>query len=313
MPLNLNLIQNCRMFSIYRSFFISLLAITFLVNLPSALFAYTTAELKAFQHSIVDYRWQLNPKFRKIIRKKTNFIIIHTSESCLESALRTISKGIKLPNGQKTRGGHSNYVIAKAGRIYRILDKKYRAQHAGLSMWNGETHINNASIGIELVGHHHSPITDCQYRSLSILIDILQDVYNLKDKAVLTHSQIAYAKPNQWVNSNHRGRKYCAINFIRSMAELDTTWAYDPDVRAGRLLPDTKLATIFYEDSLQAKQEHPIYVIDKNLTAWAIAGEKFNSPNTLYMLPDGLVISGNRIDRRVGWHNIPNGTKVFLH
>jgi len=301
------------MISIYRSFFISLLTIAFLVNLSSALFADTTTERRAFQHSIVDYRWRLNPRFKKFVRKKTKYLIIHTSESGLESALRTISSGKKLPNAQKTRGGHANYVIAKSGRTYRILDKKYRSNHAGMSMWNGETHINNVSIGIELVGHSYIPISNNQYRSLSSLIDILQGVYNLDGKAVLTHSQIAYAKPNQWVNRNHRGRKHCANNFIRSKAGLGPTWAYDPDVRAGRLLPDTKLASIFYKSSLQAKQQLPVYVIDKNLTAWAIAGEKYNSPNTLYMLPEGLIISGNRIDRRVGWHNIPNGTKVFLH
>jgi hypothetical protein len=180
-------------------------------------------------------------------------------------------------------------------------------------MWNGENRINNVSIGIEVVGHNYTPITNSQYRSLSILIDILQDVYYLNDKAILTHSQVAYAKPNQWINRNHRGRKYCAKNLIRLRAGLGPTWAFDPDVRAGRLFPDTKLASIFYKDSSQAKQQQPVYVIDKNITAWAIAGKKYNSPNTLYMLPDGLIISGDRIDRRIGWHNIPKGTKVFLH
>ena len=84
------------MFSINRPFFISLLTICFLVTLPSALIAYTAAERKAFQRSIVDSSWQLNPKFKKIIRKKTKYLIIHTSESNLKSALRTISKGKKL-------------------------------------------------------------------------------------------------------------------------------------------------------------------------------------------------------------------------
>lgn len=182
-----------------------------------------------------------------------------------------------------------------------------------MSMWNGETWLDTVSIGIELVGLIYAPITNSQYRSLSILIDILQDAYPLNDKAVLTHSQIAYAKPNRWINRNHRGRKYCAKNLIRLKAGLEPTWAFDPDVRAGRLLPDKKLASIFYKDSHQAKHQQPVYVVDQNLTAWAIAGKNYNSPNTLYMLPDGLIISGNRIDRRIGWHNLPKGTKVFLH
>jgi N-acetylmuramoyl-L-alanine amidase len=313
MRMRISLIRHYRMFAIYRPFFISLLTITFLIYLPSISIAYTTKDRKAYQRSIVDYRGQINPKFKKIIRKKTKYLIVHTSEGGLKSALRIISKGKRMPTGRKTRGGHANYVIAKDGRTYRILDKKYKAQHAGLSMWNGETHISNISIGIEMVGHNHTPITNSQYRSLSILINILQDVYNLDDKSVLTHSQIAYAKPNHWFTRNHRGRKYCAKNFARSKAGLETAWEYDPDVIAKRLDPDPKLSAIFYESNLQAKKEQLVHVIEKNLTAWAIAGIKFNSPDTLYMLPGGQLISGNRIDQKIGWHKIPYGTKVFLH
>ena len=307
------------MVSIYRLIFISLFTIAILAPQSFTLFAYTATELKDFQSSIIDYGWQLNPKFKKVTRKKTKYIIIHTSESNLKSALRTVSIGKKLLNGQKTLGGHANYVIAKNGRTFRILDKKYRVNHAGLSMWDGDIWLNTISIGIELVGHNYAPITNNQYRSLSILIDILQNFYNLDDKVVLTHSQVAYGKPNRWINKNHRGRKYCAKNFVRSKAGLGPSWKYDPDVRAGRLLPDPKLASIFY-NSHQAKAAPPaygtnetVYEISKNVTAWAIAGKKYNSPNTLYILPGGLVISGNRIERRIGWQNLPKGTKVFLY
>jgi N-acetyl-anhydromuramyl-L-alanine amidase AmpD len=103
------------------------------------------------------------------------------------------------------------------------LDKKYIADHAGLSMWDGEKGISKVSIGIELVGYHYAPITAKQYRSVGILIDILQRVYHLDDRAVLTHSQIAYGTPNRWFKKNHRGRKRCAKNFIRSKAELGPT------------------------------------------------------------------------------------------
>jgi N-acetyl-anhydromuramyl-L-alanine amidase AmpD len=63
-------------------------------------------------------------------------------------------------------------------------------------MWNGERDISKVSMGIELVGYHYTEITDKQYRSVGILIDILQDVYDLDDSTVLTHSQVAYGNPN---------------------------------------------------------------------------------------------------------------------
>jgi hypothetical protein len=130
---------------------------------------------------------------------------------------------------------------------------------------------------------------------------------------VLTHSQVAYAKPNQLISFNHRGRKHCARNFDRIRAGLGSTWTYDPDVIAGRLKPNPELAAIFYEDKLQPGQMRISNVIDQKRTIWVIAGINYNSPNTLYKLPNGLIISGNRVDSRIGWHRVPTGTKVFLY
>jgi N-acetyl-anhydromuramyl-L-alanine amidase AmpD len=53
------------------------------------------------------------------------------------------------------------------------------ADHAGRSMWNGQTDLSRYSIGIELVGYHYAPISVQQYRSVGLLIKILQGVYNL--------------------------------------------------------------------------------------------------------------------------------------
>jgi N-acetyl-anhydromuramyl-L-alanine amidase AmpD len=122
----------------------------------------------------VDYRSRLNHNFKKIKRKKTKYIIVHTSELGLKITLKVVSKGKRLRNGRSTNGGHTNYVIARNGRTYRVLDKKYEADHAGLSMWKGEADISKISIGIELVGYHYATISESQYRSVGILIDILQ-------------------------------------------------------------------------------------------------------------------------------------------
>jgi hypothetical protein len=193
------------------------------------------------------------------------------------------------------------------------LDEKNRANHAGISMWNGETSLNRISIGIELVAYHNRNITANQYLSVSILIDILKKTYLIDDLAVLTHSQVAYGRPTQWKSKNHRGRKHCAQNFNRTRVGLGPTWPYDPDVKAGRLQPDQELAFIFYGDRLETAKKLIPNVIDQNRTVWAIAGKKYNSPNTIYKFPDGWIISGNRVSSRIGWHRIPAGTKVFLY
>jgi N-acetylmuramoyl-L-alanine amidase len=279
--------------------------------LQSLSIAYAKADYSSFQRSIVDYRSRLNTIFKKVKRRQTKYIIVHTSELGLKETLRVVSRGKQLRSGQRTDGGHTHYVIARNGRTYRILDKKYEADHAGISMWDGEKDISMVSIGIELVGYHFAPLTNSQYRSVGILIDILQDVYGLDDKAVLTHSQVAYGPPNRWHRKNHRGRKRCAKNFIHAKAGIRQTWSYDPDVRAGRLAADIQLSKIFYgRRELYAEEGN---IITKSNTAWRIAGEDFDSPTTVYKFPDGQTYTGDQIADTIGWNKIPSKTIVLLN
>jgi len=289
------------------------LFLAFLFNLTSLSAAYTQADRRSFQRSIVDFRSRLNPEFKKVKRKKTKYIIVHTSELGLKMTQRVVLKGKCLRNGRRTNGGHSHYVIARNGRTYRILDKKYEADHAGLSMWNGETDISKISIGIELVGYHRASISESQYRSVGILIDILQEVYGLNDRAVLTHSQVAYGKPNRWFRKNQRGRKRCAKNFIRAKAEVGPTWTYDPDVRSGRLLADPQLSRIFYGQREYYAKIDAEDIISRSNTAWSIAGEDYDSWKTVYKFPNGQIYTGDKISENVGWNRIPEKTVVRLH
>jgi hypothetical protein len=254
----------------------------------------------------------LNPGLKKVKRKKTKYIIVHTSELGLKTTLKVVSRGKRLRNGRSTNGGHTNYVIARNGRTYRILNKKYKADHAGLSMWKGETDISKLSIGIELAGYHYAPISESQYRSLGILIDILQVLYGLDDRAVLTHSQVAYGKPNRWFKKNHRGRKRCAKNFIRAKAGVRQSWTYDPDVRSGRLLADPQLSKVFYGRRKYYAKTGDANIISRSNTAWSIAGEDYDSLTTVYKFPDGHVYTGDQISDKIGWSSIPAKTVVLL-
>lgn len=289
------------------------LLLAFLLSLPSLSIAYTRSDRRSFQRSIVDYRSRLNRHFKKARRKKTKYIIVHTSELGLKTTLKVVSKGKHLRNGRSTNGGHTHYVIARNGRTYRVLDKKYKADHAGLSMWNGEADISKISIGIELVGYHYASISESQYRSVGILIDILQGVYALDDRAVLTHSQVAYGKPNRWFRKNHRGRKRCAKNFIHANAEVRPAWAYDPDVRSGRLLADTQLSGVFYGRREYATKTGDTNIISRSNTAWSIAGEDYDSRTTVYKFPDGHVYTGDQIADKIAWNRIPAKTVVLLN
>lgn len=285
----------------------------FFVNNANLAVAATRSQRSEFQRSIIDYRGRIHPKFKKIARKKTKYIVVHTSEAGLKSTLNVISKGKLVRRKRISYGGHAHYVIARNGKTYRSLDKRYRADHAGRSMWRGETDISNVSIGIELVGYHYTDITEKQYRSVGMLIDILKRVYRLNDRAILTHSQVAYGRPNRWFKRSHRGRKRCAKNFIRHKAGLGHGPSNDPDVKAGRLIPDPKLAAILYAKQVPPREKVGSNVITGNNVAWTIAGEDYNSPNTLYKLPNGKIIPGDKIEKKIGWKNIPKMTVVMLN
>lgn len=271
----------------------------------------TRAQQRRFNRSIVDYTKHQNSRFKKVRRKSTRYLIVHTAEAGLRNTLRVVSEGKRMRGGRRTYGGHTHYVIGRDGKTYRILNKKYRADHAGRSMWNGRRNISDISIGIELVGYHHSTITVAQYHSLEFLVDILQRIYKIGDRSVLTHSQVAYGPPNPWFRRDHRGRKHCAQNFDRFAAGVGRGWTYDPDVRAGRLLPDRELALILYSKK-RSKPAGRSQVITSSRSAWMIAGEKYNASTTTYRLPSGRVYTGNLMNRKVGWSRVPPGTVVTV-
>ena len=239
---------------------------------------------KGKQPFIIDYQGHLNKKFKKTPRLSTRFIIIHTSEAGLESTLHTLSRG-KSVGRYRTIGGHANYTIARDGQVYRILNHPYRADHAGLSMWNGQEDISSHSMGIELVGYHYDTITPQQYQSLTRLLDILQRMYNVPDKNVLTHSQVSYGNPNAWFKRPHRGRKRCALNFEREKAGLEDAWSYDPDVKAGRLAKDRHIHAMFYLKTGKSRKQKDVLASADTTNATGATGTtaantKDTSPGT---------------------------------
>ena len=53
----------------------------------------------------------------------------------------------------------AHYMVEEDGRIFHLVDEDKRAWHAGVSEWAGESNINSASIGIEIVnGGHDCPL-----------------------------------------------------------------------------------------------------------------------------------------------------------
>jgi N-acetylmuramoyl-L-alanine amidase len=271
--------------------------------------------------TVVDYQNRLGPRFQKKVRDETRFIIIHSTEGSLPSALLTLSRGKIVHGKYMTRGGHAHYLIAKNGTIYRLLDPKYWANHAGVSIWNGLENLSDYSVGVELEGYHNLPFKAQQYQSLKWLLEVLKKRYGIMDRDVLEHYRIAYSLPNQFHPNSCRGRKSDPgiNNFDRLKAGLTAEYLQDPDVIAGRVLGTLALTQVGGRDKLQSLDGEEegqdtatpakLRVISFHQTAWKIAGNQYNASSTLYRFPDGTSRPGDQIE---DWADIPLGTEVRL-
>ena len=242
-------------------------------------------------------------------RKRTEFIILHTTEGPKAPSLAKLQKN-----------GEAHYLVDTGGKVFRIIDRGRVAFHAGRSMWDGKTNLDNVSVGIEIVGYHNQPITSAQYRAVKELVEQVQGIYKVPDSRVLSHCAVAYGTPNRWHKTNHRGRKRCGMLLAksdsRSRLGLASGPSFDPDVRAHRLIvADPYLAKVLYGSAREQATAVARYtgnesaVISAGRSAWDIARDKYRHHDTRYVFPDGTEQRGDQIR---DWTRIPKGTRVVI-
>ena len=92
----------------------------------------------------------------------------------------------------------AHYMVEEDGTVFRLVPEEKRAWHAGRSFWRGETDVNSASIGIELVNPGHEwgyrPFTEPQMESLLPLLSDILKRHNIPRANVVGHSDIAPAR-----------------------------------------------------------------------------------------------------------------------
>lgn len=89
----------------------------------------------------------------------------------------------------------AHYLVHENGAVVQMVSEKARAWHAGKSIWKGETDINSASIGIEIVNPgvlcDFPPFADKQIKSVIRLCNDICKRYSIRPEHVLAHSDIA--------------------------------------------------------------------------------------------------------------------------
>jgi N-acetylmuramoyl-L-alanine amidase len=92
----------------------------------------------------------------------------------------------------------AHYLVWEDGSIDQLVAERDRAWHAGRGSWKGETDLNSASIGIEIVNPGHEggspPFPDRQIEATIALVRDIAARWSIAPERVLAHSDIAPAR-----------------------------------------------------------------------------------------------------------------------
>ncbi|TYC81597.1 N-acetylmuramoyl-L-alanine amidase [Novosphingobium sp. BW1] len=92
----------------------------------------------------------------------------------------------------------AHYMIDEEGIVTSLVSEENRAWHAGRSYWRGESDVNSASIGIELVNPGHEwgyrPFPEAQMDALLPLLADILERHDIPRANVVGHSDIAPAR-----------------------------------------------------------------------------------------------------------------------
>ncbi len=92
----------------------------------------------------------------------------------------------------------AHYMVDEGGKISQLVNENYRAWHAGVSSWGGESNLNSISIGIEIVnGGHDYGLPDFPEAQIFAVIKLCQEIlnrHNIPQMNIVGHSDIAPAR-----------------------------------------------------------------------------------------------------------------------
>ncbi|MDE0533643.1 MAG: N-acetylmuramoyl-L-alanine amidase [Albidovulum sp.] len=168
-------------------------------------------------------------------------IVIHyTAMDSDESALYRLS----MPEYEVS----CHYLIGGNGRVYRMVDEKMRAWHAGLGSWGGRGDVNSRSIGIEVSNSGTEPYAAVQMEALEELLKDIMSRWSIPPEGVIGHSDLAVGRKadpgpkfdwrrlalsglSVWPDTRHR-RTACAIGFVESAQRFGYELPEGPGDRA---------------------------------------------------------------------------------
>ena len=127
-----------------------------------------------------------SPNHGARLRPISSLVLHYTGMQTGESALALLCN----PRSEVS----AHYVVEEDGRVLQLVPKSRRAWHAGISFWAGETDMNSASIGIEIVHPGYldpRPYPAAQIEATAMLARDICQRHAISAERVLAHSDIA--------------------------------------------------------------------------------------------------------------------------
>lgn len=122
---------------------------------------------------------------------RVQFLILHFTNEPWKEALKILTE----------QNVSSHYLVRdEPVEIYQLVDESRRAYHAGASSWKGQTQLNSASIGIEIVnaGDVRGPngVVYHEYpkAQMDVVIRLVKEIvarHQIRPDRILGHSDIA--------------------------------------------------------------------------------------------------------------------------
>ena len=167
----------------------------------------------------------------------------------------------------------AHYLVDEDGTLYQLVDENKRAWHAGVAEWAGQTDINSASIGVEIVNGGHNvtlqdgslpPYTDMQINALIVLSKEIMLRQNIMPQNVLGHSDVAPArKIDPGEHFPWKGLAAAGIGLWPQKKDIDKRVLFDIDSRdRGIAIAQSGLAHIGYGARITGMMdETTVYII----------------------------------------------------
>jgi N-acetylmuramoyl-L-alanine amidase len=92
----------------------------------------------------------------------------------------------------------AHYFVWESGEVAQLVREEKRAWHAGVGSWAGQTDLNSASIGIEIVNPgHDGGLPPFPRRQIDAVVGLCRDIasrWAIRPERILAHSDVAPAR-----------------------------------------------------------------------------------------------------------------------